>query len=162
MVIVAYATDHPVSTFYRPERSAARCHHSRSGCSKKCCAWLARADPAHHPSPSMLPATKSIVVSDMARQSKPFAQRKRGKAAALAAHSAQNRWKTHAWPAVMTPMHATPPAPEAAARHTAADGCTALIKPARTCGLCTTRGATAVSPACCANPSNGHAGDWRR
>ena len=121
-------------------------------CSKKCCARPARASSAHHPSPSTLPATKPIVVSDMARQSKSFAQRKRGKAAALAAQSAQNRLETHAWPAVMTPMHTTPPTPEAAARHTAADGRIASIKTARTCGLCTTRGATAVSPACCANP----------
>ena len=115
-------------------------------CSKKCCARPARASSAHHPSPSTLPATNTTVISDMARQSKSFAQRKRGNAAALAAQSAQNRWKTHAWPAVMTPMHATPPAPEAAARHIAADGRTASIKPARTCGLCTTRGSTAVSP----------------
>ena len=159
---MANATDHPVSSFYRPERCAARYHRSWSGCSKKCYARPARAGSAHHPSPSTLPATKPIVVSDMARQSKSFAQRKRGKAAVVAAQSAQNRWKTHAWPAVMTPMHATPPAPEAAARHTAADGRTASIKPARTCGLCTTRGSTAVSPACRANLSNGHAGDWRR
>ena len=159
---MANATDHPVSTFYRLERSAARYHRSRSCCSQKCCARPARAGSAHHPSPSTLPATKPIVVSDMTRQSKSFAQRKRGKAAVVAAQSAQNRWKTHAWPAVMTPMHAMPPAPEAAARQTAGAGHIASIKPARTCGLCTTRGATAVSPACCANPSNGHAGDWRR
>ena len=151
-----------MSTFYRPERSAARYHRSRSGCSKKCCARPARAGSAHHPSPSTLPATKPIVVSDAAQPSKSSAHSKRRKAAAPAAQSAQNRWKTHAWPAVMTPMHATPPAPEAAARHTADDGRTASIKPARTCGLCTTRGATAVSPAGCANPSNGHADDWRR
>ena len=149
---MASATDHPVSSFYRPERCAARYHRSWSGCSKKCYAWPARAGSARHPSPSTLPATKPIVVSDMARQSKSFAQRKRRKSAALATQSAQNTRKTHAWPAVMTPMHATPPAPEAAARHIAADGRTASIKPARTCGLCTTRGATAVSPACCANP----------
>ena len=146
---MAYATDHPMSTFYRPERSAARYHHSWSGCSKKCYARPARADSAHHPSPSTLPATNTTVISDMARQSKSFAQRKRGNAAALAAQSAQNTRKTHAWLAVMTPMHTTPPTPEAAARHTAADGRIASIKPARTCGLCTTRGATAVSPACC-------------
>jgi len=151
-MIAANATDHPVSTFYRPERCATRYHRLWSGCSEKCYARPARAGSARHPSSSTLPATKPIVVSDMARQSKSFAQRKRGKAAALAAQSAQNRWETHAWPAVMTPMHATPPAPEAAARHTGADGRPALIKPARTCGLCTTRGATAVSPARCSNP----------
>ena len=159
---MAYATDHPMSTFYRLERCAARYHRSRSGCSKQCYAWPARAGSARHPSPSTLPATKTIVVSDAARQSKSFAQRKRGKSAALAAQSAQNRRKTHAWPAVMTPMHPAPPSLQAAARHTAADGPTAAIKPARTCGLWTTRGATAVSPACCANPSNGHAGELAR
>ena len=146
---MSYAADHPVSTFYRPERSAARCHHSWSGCSKKCYARPVRADSAHHPSPSTLPATKNIVGSDAAQPSKSSAHSKRRKAAAPATQSAQNRWKTHAWPAVMTPMHTTPPTPEAVAPHTAADGRIPSIKAARTCGLCTTRGATAVSPTCC-------------
>ena len=149
---MAYATDHPMSTFYRPERSAARYHRSRSGCSKKCYARPARAGSAHHPSPSTLSATKPTVVSDMARQSKSSAHSKRRKAAAPAAQSVQERRKTYLSPAVTSPRHATPPVPEAAAPHTAADGRIPSIKAARTCGFCTTRGSTAVSPACCSNP----------
>ena len=152
MAIAVYATSHPVLP--SNDRNALLHHTGARGValSKQCHARPARAGSARHPSPSTLPATKSIVVSDMARQSKSFAQRKRRKSAALATQSAQNTRKTHAWPAVMTPMHPAPPSLQAAARHTAADGHTASIKPARTCGLCTTRGATAVSPACCANP----------
>ena len=136
--------------FWRYRPATARCFWCLF--SKKCCARSARAGSADNTCPSTPPAVARTIVSDVARPSKSTTHSKRRQAAALAAQSVRERRRTYLWPAVTSPRHATPPAPEAAAPHTAADGHIPSIKAARTCGLCTTRGATAVSPACRSNP----------